>query len=74
MWGVSWTIDMAVAEHFATDSFRRRAPDGAVLIESVVPAAAVLAELPQHYAEREFIIDSRRLERLRVVKRFPRLC
>ena len=66
---------MAIAERFAT-GLDQMSEGGSVLLETFAPASAIIATthaIGDHYNEREFLLDRRLLDDVRVVRRFPQL-
>jgi hypothetical protein len=71
-YGLSWTRDRSVAEGFAR-GYQQTFPGGSVLLETDAPAAAII-RIPraERYAgEREVWVDRRRLDKVRVLERYP---
>jgi hypothetical protein len=72
-YGASWTTSPEVAEAFAVNRSVDY-PDGTVLLETEAPAGAIISAtwlLHNDYGEFEHVVDRRRLQRVRVLKRFP---
>jgi hypothetical protein len=72
LYGLSWTTDIEVAEKFADE--RRVWHDGSVLLETLAPRKAILCNVTEaggHYAESEYLVDRRYLNRIRLVRRYP---
>jgi hypothetical protein len=76
IYGMSWTDNIEIAERFASTGLCRGSEGGSVLLETLAPAAAIISttqSIGDHYNEREFLVDRRRLGRVKVVRRFPAL-
>ncbi len=77
-YGLSWSHDREIARDFAL--FHSKCYEsGSVLLEAEAPAEAIVCAVTQHanYGEQEYLVDRRRLGRVRVIERFapqiPRL-
>ena len=73
IYGISWTTDVKAAGMFAR-GLNCLEPAGGVLLESLVPAEAIISppsEHSKHLQEYEFPVDVRGLNEVRVLKRFP---
>jgi hypothetical protein len=72
--GMSWSIDIDIARMFARGR-NALAPGGGVLIESMVPADAIISGPPggQGVAAEEFeyVVDRRKLTEMRELAKFP---
>jgi hypothetical protein len=79
--GASWTSDVEEADWFARD--RQSAVNGAVVLETLVPREAIISapgingshwlndDGSRLYDEREYIVDTRRLQRKTIARRYP---
>jgi hypothetical protein len=70
-YGISWTLDRAVAAVFAA-GLQQSAPGGSVLLETDAPAAAIIRVCVggRHEAEQEVWVDRRALGQVRVLQRY----
>lgn len=74
-YGFAWTSDRIVAESFAKNN-AERCSGGTALLETFAPRDAIIC-VPQdhnkefHAGEAEYIVDRRRLDEVRVIKRCP---
>jgi hypothetical protein len=74
-YGIAWTADPEIAEKFATDT-RQCSLGGSLIIETIAPPEAIIANMDavgDYYSEREYLVDRRKLEKVRVYRRFPQL-
>jgi hypothetical protein len=74
-YGASWTESIEVAQQYA-EGIWRTFKGGSVLLETRAPPEAVIcapAMFDDRYAEREYIVDRRRLSAVKVVQRFSQL-
>lgn len=74
-YGPSWTESIEVARQYAEGTWRTF-KGGSVLLETRAPPEAVIcapAMFDDRYAEREYIVDRRRLSAVKVVQRFSQL-
>jgi hypothetical protein len=72
-YGASWTTDRETAEAFATGALQTSA-DGSVLLVADAPAFAIVCALSEQVDDLEageFIVDRRRLKRVRVLEWYP---
>lgn len=70
--GMSWTSDIDVARSFST-GVRCTSPGGLAIIETRAPTEAIIARVPRkadRLEQYEFIVDGRRLGKVKVVQRF----
>jgi hypothetical protein len=76
LYGLSWTASRHVAEGYAKGTWWRYSPNGSVVLHALAPADAIIARIPQsedRYGEAEYLVDRRRLHRVRVVARYSHL-
>jgi hypothetical protein len=69
--GMAWTTDLDVARAFADES-RRNTNHGGVVLRSVVPGSAIIAEIDSdedQTSEFEFIVDRRGLGKVEAIER-----
>jgi hypothetical protein len=74
-YGLSWSLDPDVADHFARGLWRT-CTGGSVVLETDAPREAVIcapAPLANRYCEDEIIIDRRRLIKVRVFQRYSQI-
>ena len=72
-YGISWTTDIKAARMFAR-GLNCLEPAGGVLLESLVPAEAIISPPSEHsrfLQEDEFLVNARGLDEVRVLKRYP---
>lgn len=75
-YGLSWTACADVARSFSLSELTRTSDGGSVLLETLAPAEAIIcapALLDDRYAEKEYIVDRRRLKVVKVIDRFSQL-
>jgi len=73
IFGLSWTSDISMAGMFA-EGLNCLPPSGGVLIQSMVPAKAIISspsKHSKHLQEYEFVVDPRGLIEVLEVRRFP---
>jgi len=66
-YGLSWSADSAVAAGFARGKWRTW-EGGSVVVQSAVPARAIIAQVPDDYEEQEFLVDHRDLGAVSVLQ------
>jgi hypothetical protein len=77
-YGLSWTTDVEVARSFARGIWRT-SDGGSVLVETVAEPDAIVAAPAEseyeslHQGESEYIVDRRRLGRVKLLERFGQL-
>jgi hypothetical protein len=74
-YGMSWTGERTVAEGFALGAWRTF-EGGSVLLEAMVPAQSVICSphlLGDQLQEREYLVDRRRLGKVRVIERYSQM-
>jgi hypothetical protein len=71
LYGFSWTTSMGIAREFA--EHWQQMEGGAVVLETVAPAEAVLLvrEEPDYYDESEVVVDPYKIGRVLVAERLP---
>ena len=72
-YGVAWTCEIEKARDYA-GGLHMLQPSGGVLIESLVPAEAIISDLRElsHLSEEyEIVVDPRGLNEIREIRRFP---
>jgi hypothetical protein len=71
-YGMSWTGKLDIASGFAEGA--RIAPGGSAVISCVAPPDAIISALASDDSgESEYLVDRRRLRRIRVIKRYPEI-
>jgi hypothetical protein len=73
-YGLSWTVDVEVAEDYARDAHRYSQDDGVVLMTEAQAEAIISAphRLGVNPSEAEYLVDGQLLKQVRVIKTFPR--
>jgi hypothetical protein len=74
-YGLAWTTSCEIARAHACGLWQR-SRGGSVLLQAYAPAAAIICApslLDDRYAEQEYVIDRRRLAKIRVLERFPQV-
>jgi hypothetical protein len=71
-YGLSWSASREVAEAHANGMWRS-SKRSSVLLEALAPAEAIICHIEEdedRYGEEEYLVDRRRLHRVRVVKKY----
>jgi hypothetical protein len=75
-YGLSWTACADIARDFAETGSWRASDGGSALLETLAPPDAIIcapALLDDRYAEKEYIVDRRRLTSVKAIERFTQL-
>jgi hypothetical protein len=74
-YGLAWSRHSAIADGFAR-GIMRTCEGGSVVLETNAPIGAIICSMPSRgdrYAEKEVLVDRRRLDRVRVIKRYAQI-